>query len=298
MDHAFGTQLAAANHSNRFSNSIPFFSSSHYSAKTHHHPRQGATTPSTTRNPLSLTKRSDRDRLSLPNFDHTGVLQQHVCDSQTQWGPQTCLQPKKTQLISRCTSLQNGNYSGSNQIDQTSQLANVYRLIRCLSTYPRPLSIAKISTFSLESPDLSIHHHPVRPVSRALVVYKNHQADFGMGQGTEHSTECVPRRLDSDCGQPIRSSTTDESGSTKTSIIGLDHQLQKVNPHLYSNVRTPRLLIGYKHNDCTTAGQKDSRYSSQHQTSLEESYSISTDHSQFDDADISCNLRSGISSIV
>ncbi|KAG2221841.1 hypothetical protein INT45_003555 [Circinella minor] len=111
-----------------------------------------------------------------------------------------------------------------------------------------------------------------------------------MGSTTEHSSQCLSRRLDFDRGLVSTSTTTNTLGSTETAITRMDYQHEEIDSYTHSTDRPPRLLIEYHNNDCTIARTEDSQLTEEYSTSVKNTISISTHDPQFDYADSISNV--------
>ncbi|KAG2218545.1 hypothetical protein INT45_013983, partial [Circinella minor] len=203
---------------------------------------------------------------------------------------QTCLQPEETQLISYSTSFQNGDTSRSNTYNQTQQLVDFNRFIRCISSHTSTPNITTLPSFPLGQYNISIQNDPFWSVLDTLVVYQNNQAYSRMGSTTEHSSQCLSRRLDFDRVLVSTSTTTNTLGSTETAITWMDYQHEEIDSYTHSTDRPPRLLIEYHNNDCTIARTEDSRLTGEYSTSIKNTISISMHDPQFDYADSISNV--------
>ncbi|KAG0786734.1 hypothetical protein G6F17_009177 [Rhizopus arrhizus] len=152
--------------------------------------------------------------------------------------------------------------------------------VRCLPSHPHSCGLQTISSVELERQDLSILYHLFRPVSRPMDVNQTHQNYSQMSTDTTYSTECLPRRLDHHLQHGSSGNSTHAVSGPETRIVRLDNSLQRISSETSAINRTPRLLIGYHHNDSTSARKETEGFTSKHSTDFEESFTITPHHSQ------------------
>lgn len=113
-----------------------------------------------------------------------------------------------------------------------------------------------------------------------MAVNQTHQNYSQMSTDTTYSTECLPRRLDHHLQHGSSGNSTHAVSGPETRIVRLDNSLQRISSETSAINRTPRLLIGYHHNDSTSARKETEGFTSKHSTDFEESFTITPHHSQ------------------
>ncbi|KAI8980323.1 hypothetical protein BDB01DRAFT_851926 [Pilobolus umbonatus] len=103
---------------------------------------------------------------------------------------------KKLNTYIDAPQLQNGDVKGYHQTDQSEQLHDINRLIRCISAHTGSPTISSTLKNPSAKPILSILYNPFWPISRSMVIHQNNQTYLRMGQIPEHPGKCIPRLLD------------------------------------------------------------------------------------------------------
>jgi hypothetical protein len=278
MDHTFNRRLAITNHSTRVPNPIHLTTSTSRHTYTNYSIQPRSTKFTKSRDHPIASEGCNRTSPQLPQ--HSGILQQYVCDPEEERRFPACVQSQITQPIYSGSSLQDGNSRSGNEIDQTIQFSNFDRPVRCIPTYSHPSRLTPISPLELAGTDLSVLYNTIWPFSRAMAFHQAHETDSRMGTLTTNSFERIPGRLDHHRRQQDASHTTYSTNSSKIRIARMAHQLQEVQSQPNTINRTPRLLIGYYQDDSPIAGKEIARPPTQYSTNLKEPDSIGSHHPQ------------------